>query len=61
MILNSADINGTEFAQMLIPHWMEVERMHYKSGHVDLKQTDKLIKDGQWLEAAKYWTNKCSL
>ncbi|MCE4564213.1 tetratricopeptide repeat protein [Maribellus sp. CM-23] len=59
-VLNSADISGTEFAHMLIPHWMEVQRMYYKSGHVDLKQTNELIKDGQWLEAAKHWKKNIS-
>ncbi len=59
-VLNSADISGTEFAHMLIPHWMEVQRMYYKSGHVDLKQTAELIKNGQWLEAAKHWKKNIS-
>ncbi|MFV0591141.1 MAG: DUF6340 family protein [Draconibacterium sp.] len=54
-VLNSADVHGTEFSKMLIPHWEEVERMYYKSGHVDLKQTEDLINEGKWLEAAKLW------
>ncbi|MCK3685015.1 DUF6340 family protein [Maribellus sp. YY47] len=54
-VLNSADMNGTQFAQMIIPHWMEVERMYYKSGHPDLKQSEDFLKKGNWLEAANYW------
>lgn len=54
-ILNAADIAGTKLAQFLIPHWIQVQRMYYRSGHVELKKTDQLVMDGKWLEAAKIW------
>ncbi len=54
-ILNAADIAGTRFAEFLVPHWIEVQRMYYHSNQVDLKKTDKLIKENKWLEAAKIW------
>ena len=54
-ILNAADIAGTKFAQYLVPHWIEVQRMYYSSGHIELKKTDEMIKKGEWLEAAKIW------
>jgi len=53
--LNAADIAGVNFANYLIPHWVEVQRMYYTSGHIELKETDQLIHDGKWLEAAKIW------
>ncbi len=34
-VLNAADITATRFAEYLIPHWIEVQRMYYYSGHVD--------------------------
>ena len=54
-ILNAADIAGSKFAQFLVPHWIEVQRMYYLSGHVELKKTEDLIKNGKWMEAAKIW------
>lgn len=61
-VLNAADIAGSNFAEYLTPHWIEVERMYYKSGHIELKKTDELIQQNRWLDAAKIWkkntTNK---
>jgi len=54
-ILNAADIAGTKFAQFLVPHWIQVQRMYYGSGHVELKNTNKLIEEGKWIEAAEIW------
>jgi len=54
-ILNAADIAGSKFAQFLVPHWIQVQRMYYNSGHIELKNTKQLIEDGKWLEAAKIW------
>jgi hypothetical protein len=61
-VLNAADIAGNRFAEFLVPHWIEVERMYYKSGQIELKKTNDLIKQNRWLEAAEIWnkntTNK---
>ncbi|MCY1719301.1 DUF6340 family protein [Prolixibacteraceae bacterium Z1-6] len=54
-ILNAADISGVNAANYLIPHWTQVQRMYYGSGHVDLQKTDQLIAKGDWLAAAKIW------
>ncbi|HYQ55751.1 MAG TPA: DUF6340 family protein, partial [Draconibacterium sp.] len=54
-IFNAAEISGEKFAGTLIPHWKNVERMYYTSGHIELKQTDLLIKNGEWLKASKIW------
>ncbi|WP_346860940.1 DUF6340 family protein [uncultured Draconibacterium sp.] len=54
-VLNAADIVGESFAHMLIPHWEQVQRMYYSSGHIELKKTDQLIEEGKWLEAAEIW------
>jgi hypothetical protein len=54
-VLNAADIAGSRFAEFLVPHWIEVDRMYYRSGHTELKATDELIAQNQWLEAAKIW------
>ncbi|MDB4582882.1 DUF6340 family protein [Draconibacterium sp.] len=54
-VLNAADIAGTQFAEFLVPHWTEVQRMYYSSGQVELKKTDDLVKENRWLDAAKIW------
>lgn len=54
-VLNGADIAGTNFAELLVPHWLEVQRMYYKSGHAELKQAEELIEQNKWLEAAELW------
>lgn len=54
-IFNAADIAGTKFADFLIPHWIEEERIYYHSGHIELKKTKKLVKENKWLEAAEIW------
>lgn len=61
-VLNAADIAATKNVEFLVPHWIEVTRMYYKSGQVDLQKTEQLIKENRWLEAAEIWkkntTNK---
>jgi len=54
-VFNAADIAGSRFAEFLVPHWVEVDRMYYQSGHMELKITDDLINENRWLEAAEIW------
>jgi hypothetical protein len=54
-ILNASEISGTKFAELIIPHWTEDERLYYRSRQVDLAKAEQLIKEGKWLEAAKIW------
>jgi hypothetical protein len=51
----AAEISGANFTKFLTPHWMGVQRIYYRSNHVELVKTDKLISEGKWLEAAKIW------
>lgn len=61
-VFNAADIAGSKFADHLVPHWSAVQRMYYSSGHVELVETDKLVQENRWMEAAQIWkknvTNK---
>jgi hypothetical protein len=54
-IKEAAEISGGQFARFLVPHWIEVQRMYYRSGQIDLKKADKLISERKWLEAAEIW------
>lgn len=51
----AAQLSGINFAEFLVPHWEQVQRMYYKSGHTELKKTDKFISEGKWLKAAAIW------
>ncbi len=54
-VYNAADLAATKFVEFLVPHWISVERMYYKSGHTELKTTNNLIEQNRWLEAAEIW------
>lgn len=54
-VLNAADIAASRFVEFLVPHWIEVERMYYQSGNIEMKKTEALIKENRWLEAAEIW------
>ncbi|MEE4284706.1 MAG: DUF6340 family protein [Mariniphaga sp.] len=54
-ILEAAEISGHNFAEFLVPHWIAVERLYYRSGQIELKKTDNLVAEGKWLEAAEIW------
>ncbi len=61
-VLAAAEMEGEKFAEYLVPHWIEVERMYYVSGHIELSKTETLIEQNRWMEAAEIWkkntTNK---
>lgn len=59
-VYNAADLAATEFVEFLVPHWINVERLYYKSGHTDLKMTKKMIEQNRWLEAAEIWKKNVS-
>ena len=54
-IYNAAEISADNFAHNLVPHWIQVERMYYSSGHIELQQADELVANGKWIEAAELW------
>ena len=54
-VLASAEMEGEKFAEFLIPHWTEAERVYYRSGHIELKKTEELVEQNRWMEAAEIW------
>lgn len=54
-VLNAADISASRFAECLLPHWIDVKRMYYQSGQVEMAKTDKLVEENRWMEAAEIW------
>ena len=57
-IYNAAEISAENFARTIAPHWVQVQRMYYSSGHVELQQVDELVQNGQWLAAAELWNKQ---
>jgi len=62
LLKNAAEYLGQSFASKLIPSWMPVERMYYKSGNIEMLKAEKLALHNDWLKAAEIWnrmtTNK---
>ena len=54
-IFNAADVAGTQFGEYISPHWVDVDRMYYQSGHSELKKTDKMVAENRWLDAVEIW------
>jgi hypothetical protein len=54
-ILSGAFISGENFAGILVPKWVSVERLYYISGQVDLIPAERLINEGKWEEAVFIW------
>ncbi|MGE0021113.1 MAG: DUF6340 family protein [Draconibacterium sp.] len=54
-IFNAADVAGTQFGEYISPHWVNVDRMYYQSGHSELKKTDKMVAENHWLNAVEIW------
>jgi hypothetical protein len=52
---NAAAMAATGLAEYFSPHWVNVQRMYYQSGQTELKQTDEMVANNQWNEAAKIW------
>jgi hypothetical protein len=55
LIKEAATDFGAKFASFLAPHWLDVERMYYKSGNQQMKLADQYIKNNEWLKAAEIW------
>ncbi len=49
------ETSGIRFAEFLAPHWIEVQRTFYKSGQLELKKAEQLVKENRWLDAAEIW------
>ncbi len=54
-VLSAAEISAANFAQYITPHWLQVDRMYYKSGNKEMRKAEKLMKQNKWLEAAEIW------
>jgi len=58
-VLNKcALIEGEYFGTKLIPVWMTVDRLYYKSGNADMQKAVQLALDNDWKGAAQIWNSE---
>jgi len=55
---NSSDYIGRLFGTKLIPNWILVERMYYKSHNQDMLLAEKYARQNEWLKAAEIWNRE---
>lgn len=56
---SSATYLGRNFGTKIIPFWLKVERMYYKSNNPEMIKAEKFAMNNEWLKAANIW-NKLS-
>lgn len=52
---NATDFAGKSFGTKLIPSWVPVERMYYKSNHPEMLKAEAFARKFDWLHAAEIW------
>jgi len=57
---NSLLYLGRSFGTKIIPSWLKVERIYYKSNNPEMLKAEKLALNNEWLKAAGIW-NKLTL
>jgi hypothetical protein len=50
-----AGIEGEYFGSKLLPSWITVSRMYYKSNNTEMLKAEKLALKNNWREAAEIW------
>jgi hypothetical protein len=57
--INSSSIYlGRAFGAKVIPTWLKVERIYYKSKHPDMLIAEKYALNNDWLKAAEIWNKQ---
>ncbi|MBV5315748.1 MAG: hypothetical protein JZU47_20790 [Prolixibacteraceae bacterium] len=55
---NTSEYLGKSFGTKIIPSWITVERMYYKSSNSDMVKAENLAQQNNWLKAAEIWNKK---
>jgi hypothetical protein len=58
MMLNASEYMGKSFGQKLIPSWVPVERMYYRSKNADMLNAENFALQNEWLKAAELWNRE---
>ncbi len=54
-LVSSATYLGRNFGTKVIPNWLKVERMYYRSDNPEMIKAEKLALKSDWLKAAEIW------
>lgn len=58
LISNSSKYLGQSFGTKVIPSWMQVDRMYYKSNNHHMLLAEKYALDNNWIKAAELWNKE---
>lgn len=58
MLVNASEYLGRFFGAKIIPDWLQVERMYYKSKNPIMLAAEKYAFQNQWLKAAELWNRE---
>jgi hypothetical protein len=55
LLENAAGYMGKNCAKKLLPDWMPVKRMYYRSGNPEMRKAEKSALNNDWMSAAEIW------
>ncbi|MBW8323921.1 MAG: hypothetical protein K0M50_04070 [Prolixibacteraceae bacterium] len=55
---NASEYLGKSLGLKLIPNWISVERMYYKSSNPDMLKAEKYALQNEWMKAAEIWNRE---
>jgi len=58
LVNNSAEYLGRFFGSKIIPTWLTVERLYYKSNNQNMLLAEKYALNNEWLKAAEIWNRQ---
>lgn len=58
LVSNSAEYLGRFFGSKIIPSWLMVERLYYKSNNQNMLLAEKYALNNEWLKAAEIWNKQ---
>ena len=58
ILKNVSRYMGEQFGAKIIPSWITVERMYYRSNNQDMLNAEKYALKNEWLKAAEIWNKE---
>lgn len=58
LVNNSSEYLGRFFGSKIIPTWLTVERLYYKSNNQNMLLAEKYALNNEWLKAAEIWNKQ---
>lgn len=58
IVNNSSEYLGKSFGSKIIPTWLPVERLYYKSNNQSMLLAEKYALNNDWLKAAEIWNKQ---